>query len=213
MAARGRAQSKQQTSTKRQDRTDETIRILRDVALEIVRESGVSAVTFAALAKRAGFSTSIVAYHFGSKANFVKFLLDDVLERNSAIYTETLKGDHVADEFEALFARIAEATKKDPGGIHGSIALITSVSKSSPELLKVVKAHNRRARKVIEDALLRGQERGSVDTRINAAAAAVAVVGAIRGIVMQAGVDRDVDVSAAFQVQADGLRYYLNPDK
>ena len=205
--------NKQQTSTKRQDRTEETIGNLRDVALEIIKESGVSAITFATLAKRAGFSTSIVAYHFGSKAKFIQFLLDDVLERNRAMYTETLKGDNVADEFEALFARIAEATKADPSGMLGSIELITSVSKSSPELLKTVQNYNRGVRKIIEDVLVLGQERGSVDPDINAASVAVAVVGAVRGIILQAGIDKSVDVVAAFQAEADGLRYVLNPVK
>ena len=201
---------KTQNSTRRQERTEETINLLKEVALELIEEGGIAAMTFATLAKRAGFSTSIVAYHFGSKANFVQYLLDDALERNSAIYTETLKGENVADEFDELFDLIGQATRDTPRAIHGSLALISSVSRSSPELLEAVEKYNRRVRKIIEDVLEAGKNSGSVDRNIDASALATAIVGSIRGIVMQAAIDKTVDIDAAFDAYAHGLRRSLN---
>lgn len=68
-------------------RADEVVRRvqIRDAAFELATEAGLKAVTIRDVAERAGLSSGLVLFHFGSKEQLVLALLDWVLETTTAL--------------------------------------------------------------------------------------------------------------------------------
>ena len=65
---------------------------------------------------------------------------------------------------------------------------------------------------MIEDVLLAGQKGGSVSGQLDAHASAIAIIGRIRGIIMQSLIDRDIDLDTAFEALLQGIdRETLTP--
>lgn len=68
-------------------RADELVRRvqIRDAAFELAASKGLKAVTIRDVAERAGLSSGLVLFHFGSKEQLILALLDWVLETTTAL--------------------------------------------------------------------------------------------------------------------------------
>ena len=199
------ARKKSATPVPNKERTEITIERLKTAAFELIAKGGVPALTTAALAKRSGYSTAIVSYHFGSKNNFVQFLLDDAYQRSSVVSIMPLETVDAIAELKNILARYAKFVREHPEAAFAYLALMSSANESNRELLKTVQKNTRRLRKMIGDLIAAGQKRGSVSKQVDANASAIAIVGGIRGIIMQFMADREVDLEAAFEALLYGL--------
>ena len=61
---------------------------IRAAAYELAAESGLRAITIRAVAQRAGLSTGLVLFHYGTKQHLVLGVLDWVLETTTALCQE-----------------------------------------------------------------------------------------------------------------------------
>ena len=64
---------------------------------------------------------------------------------------------------------------------------------------------NHLVRKRIEQAIVAGQKGGSINKQIDASSSAIAIVGGVRGIIMQFMVDREINLEAAFYSLLKGI--------
>ncbi len=199
------AKKKSTTPVPNKERTEITIERLKSAAFELIAEGGISALTTAALAKRSGYSTAIVSYHFGSKDNFIQFLLDDAYQRSSVVSTIPLETVDTIAELKNMLARYAKFVREQPEAAFAYLALVSSANETNPQLLKAVQKMNHLARKRIEQAIVAGQKGGSINKQIDASSSAIAIVGGVRGIIMQFMVDREINLEAAFYSLLKGI--------
>jgi AcrR family transcriptional regulator len=98
-----------------------------DIAAQIASDTGAAQVTIDAVAKRAGISKGGVMYHFHTKDDLLRALVDRVTQvaQARAIETEAKLGAHAYPVLETL---IAEGLRNDPAentlysGLLGAIA-------------------------------------------------------------------------------------------
>ena len=199
------AKKRSTTPVPNKERTEITIERLKSAAFELIAEGGISALTTAALAKRSGYSTAIVSYHFGSKDNFIQFLLDDAYQRSSVVSTIPLETVDTIAELKNMLARYAKFVREQPEAAFAYLALVSSANETNPQLLKAVQKMNHLVRKRIEQAIVAGQKGGSINKQIDASSSAIAIVGGVRGIIMQFMVDREVNLEAAFYSLLKGI--------
>ena len=199
------AKKRSATPVPNKERTEITIERLKSAAFELIAEGGISALTTAALAKRSGYSTAIVSYHFGSKHNFIQFLLDDAYQRSSVVSTIPLETVDTITELKNMLARYAKFVREQPEAAFAYLALVSSANETNPQLLKAVQKMNHLARKRIEQAIVAGQKGGSINKQTDASSSAIAIVGGVRGIIMQFMVDREINLEAAFYSLLKGI--------
>ena len=199
------AKKRSTTPVPNRERTEITIERLKSAAFELIAEGGISALTTAALAKRSGYSTAIVSYHFGSKDNFIQFLLDDAYQRSSVVSTIPLETVDTIAELKNMLARYAKFVREQPEAAFAYLALVSSANETNPQLLKAVQKMNHLVRKRIEQAIVAGQKGGSINKQIDASSGAIAIVGGVRGIIMQVMVDREINLEAAFYSLLKGI--------
>ena len=199
------AKKRSTTPVPNKERTEITIERLKSAAFELIAEGGISALTTAALAKRSGYSTAIVSYHFGSKDNFIQFLLDDAYQRSSVVSTIPLETVDTIAELKNMLARYAKFVREQSEAAFAYLALVSSANETNPQLLKAVQKMNHLVRKRIEQAIVAGQKGGSINKQIDASSSAIAIVGGVRGIIMQFMVDREINLEAAFYSLLKGI--------
>ena len=188
-----------------QDRVENTHRQLKETAFQLIAEGGISNLTMSALAKRSGYSTAIVGYHFGSKNNFIQHLGDDLFEQNISTMTDPLVGDDFAREIPLLFSNVAKYVEENRATVGAYLTLLSSANEFNPALLKTVQHQNQRVIRTLEAVTKKAQSRGKANRNVSANALAISIIGLIRGVTMQAMVDSQLSVNAALSTMADGV--------
>ncbi|MDD9963127.1 MAG: TetR/AcrR family transcriptional regulator [Gammaproteobacteria bacterium] len=178
---------------------------MKETAFQLIAEGGISNLTMSALAKRSGYSTAIVGYHFGSKNNFIQHLVDDLFEQNISTMTDPLVRDDFAKEIPLLFSNVAKYVEENRATVGAYLTLLSSANESNPALLKIVQHQNQRVIKTLEAVIKKAQSRGKANRNVSANALAISIIGLIRGVTMQAMVDSQLSVNAALSTMADGV--------
>jgi AcrR family transcriptional regulator len=84
------------------ERRDESDRNLIAAAIEIIADEGVSAATFEAIGRRAGYSRGLAGQRFGSKQGLIEAVIAHLLARTEELFTI-----HRLDERPGLEALLA----------------------------------------------------------------------------------------------------------
>jgi AcrR family transcriptional regulator len=155
---------------------------LLEAAYRIVAERGVRAVTTAAVGEQAGYSRGIVVHHFGSRAALMTRLAESVQasyylpgagsdgrERTLALVDDYLGLVEARSEDSRVFLRLWAA----------------AVGDDEPALAQAFVERDEVFRQLFYAAIEEGRADGSVPASLDAGAAAVALVGLLRGIAMQ----------------------------
>ncbi len=183
---------------------------LIEAAAALFGERGYAGTTLRDIGERAGVSSGLVAYHFGSK----EALFEAVMESIREVVTETASRSGVP-ELRGLarlqgslavylrgYIRPPTVERPEPGGSLGRtvfVAMAEAIS-ATPELRRVVAANDAVFRSQIADALRQAIDDGDVevDATIDLDTEAVVVVGMARGIALQHLVSpAEVDIEAA----------------
>ena len=184
MAVQG-IQKPRRTQAERRSRSEEA---LLDAAAELIAERGVDRASLASIGGRAGVSRGLPTHHFGSKDALVAHLarraqdrisaeMRAILERQSRRLEELTGLDIVyltVDAYLELFER--------PGAYHR--ALLVMWGSTFPALSSVdgmVEAE-RRSYDGLSDVIASGQRDGSIRSGVDPTAAAVLLLGLIRGV-------------------------------
>lgn len=188
------------------ERRDESERRLLDATARVVAEQGVSAATFEAIGRSAGYSRGLATQKFGSKDGLIEALIADLHERQN----ELLAAHHIADlgGLEAVIAYVdlylrhlgdGEATRAYFMLLAGAVADASSLRAAFAQSHERVKA---RLAALVE----RGQAEGGIRREVDPQAAALMVGSLLLGLSVQWLTDPDTELDAIRRTSLETLR-------
>lgn len=174
------------------ERREEAQRALLSAAIEVLGNEGVAAATLEKIGTRAGVSRGLATYHFGSKLNMIRAVVEEI--RNTTV--GFLEGDSTPEPglagVDTLIERyLSIYAVKAP---HGRAFMTTMVESftGSPELSEIVVEHNRTFIDLFVNKIQEAQGTGEVDQAADADATAVLIASILRGVASMWFVDPDV---------------------
>ncbi|WP_058043366.1 TetR/AcrR family transcriptional regulator [Streptomyces roseifaciens] len=164
--------------------------------IDLISTRGYPATSLSAIAERAGISKAAVLYHFSSKDNLTRATFAQVLEQFGAYVTERVERE--ADPLDALVAYVrAMVGYQQANRRHVRVITEMLLDDEGGTQLKTPGRHDTGGRwQALAELLAAGQAAGRLrafDTR----AVALAIGGAIDGVVAHWLADPDVDLGAA----------------
>ena len=188
----GLASAKRRTQTQRREEAEQR---LLDAALAIVARTGSVRLTLAGVGTAAGYSRGLATHRFGSKAGLLRAL-----------------AAHITARFQA---QIRAAPRRKPGldALRGSIAvyfgrsdqhwtttrallvMMTEGLMDDAELRTDMAAYNRQALVFFETEIGHGMAAGEIRSDTDPAAAAVMLLGALRGVMLQSLLDSSISLN------------------
>lgn len=179
------------------ERRAQTGSALLQAAAELVVEGGVAALTLARVGERAGYSRGIVTHHFGSK----QALVEALARVSQAGFVPGVGDEPGLDRLLVLIdgyvARLGAA-----GPLRRAFLLLWAESLTSPELAEIFRERDEGFRADLRADVDAGIAAGDIRPDVDARAAAVAILGGLRGIALQ----RLLDPTA---VDTERLRHAL----
>ncbi|MCA8898736.1 MAG: helix-turn-helix domain-containing protein [Hyphomonas sp.] len=198
------------TQAERRDRSE---RELLEATLRVVSEQGVSAATFEAIGRAAGYSRGLVTQRFGSKDGLIRSLI-------AYLHTwqdEALDRDHVAemDGLSALCAFVAlhcQGLDRHDEAKAYYMLLAGSVADQSDTREAFAESHELE-RVLIRTIIERGQVAGDIRKDTDADAMALMTGCSLMGIRMQALIDPETDIAPIRDALIASLRARLAPEQ
>lgn len=197
------------TQAERRERSEQE---LLEATMRVVSEQGVSAATFEAIGREAGYSRGLVTQRFGSKDGLIRSLI-------AALHTwqqEALDEAHVAEmdglsalcAFVDLHCRTLDGHEEDKAYYMLLAAAVADLLEMRGAFADEHEAVRELIRKIIE----RGQAEGSIRADVDADATALMTGCALIGIRMQAMIDPDTEIAPIRDALIGSLRARLAPD-
>ncbi len=196
------------TQTERRASSERTV---LDAAAQLIAERGSTKASFAEIAAVAGCSHGLPHYLFGSKAKMLDALVaecaDQLSERVVAEAVGDTTGLHALRKVLLTFVRSLE----DPWSWTRALYVLLGESLgSAPELRPALNAYHERLRVQIRAWIVEGIDAGDVRADVDPDAAAVVVLGVVRGIGFQVLSDPDLfDVRTLAREAVGAVDRYL----
>ena len=178
-------------------RREEAERRLLEAALKIVAERGTVRMTLAEVGEAAGYSRSLPAARFGSKAGLLHALAIYIGQRFGE---QRGRGPVPKPGLAAIVGNIQFYFARRGGAWTATRALLVMMTEAvmapGTELQREVAAYNRSARAWFEQHIRTGIAQGEIDPGTDPAVAAVVLLGAMRGVMLQWLVDDRIRLAA-----------------
>ncbi|MFE1175342.1 TetR/AcrR family transcriptional regulator [Streptomyces sp. NPDC058773] len=169
---------------------------LIDATIDLISTRGYPATSLSAIAERAGLSKAAVLYHFSSKDKLTRAALEQVMEQFSAYVTERLA--RAAGPRDAIVAYVRAMIGYQQAN-HRQVRVITEMllDDDGGTRLKTPGSHDTHGRwQALADLLTEGQRAG-VLREFNPQTVALAIGGAIDGVIAHWLAHPDLDLDAA----------------
>ncbi|AZS75729.1 TetR family transcriptional regulator [Streptomyces lydicus] len=171
---------------------------LIDATIDVISTRGYPATSLSAIAERAGLSKAAVLYHFSSKDKLTRAALEQVMEQFSAYVTERLA--RAAGPRDAIVAYVRAMIGYQQAN-RRQVRVITEMllDDEGGTRLKTPGSHDTHGRRqALADLLTEGQKAG-VLREFDPQAVALAIGGAIDGVIAHwlAHPELDLDAAAA----------------
>jgi AcrR family transcriptional regulator len=178
------------------ERSDESERRLLDATARVVAEQGVSAATFDAIGRSAGYSRGLATQKFGSKQGLIEALIADLHEQQE----ETLAAHHFGERpgLEAVLEYVDLYLRHlgDSPASRAYFMLLSSAVADASDLRAAFERSHERIKARLVDLIRRGQAGGSLRRELDPDAAALMVGSLLLGVSVQWLVDPQVDLDA-----------------
>ncbi len=195
-------------------RREEAERRLLDAALKIVAERGTVRMTLAEVGEAAGYSRSLPAARFGSKAGLVHALAGYIGQRFGE---QRQRGPAVAPGLAAITGNIHFYFARRGGAWTATRALLVMMTEAcmAPDgaLQREVAAYNRGALAWFEQHIRIGIDAGEIDAANDPAVTAVILLGAMRGVMLQWLVDDRIRLNAVRDRLLQIVQQLLQPPR
>ena len=122
------------TRKSQSERTDEALRALKKTALELIVSEGINSLKITDVGVKAGYSRSIVNYHYGTKNELLGDLLDDTAKSYQRFYSQA--GDAGLSTLEGLIDNNIKFIERQPKEALGLLLLIHEATGSSDKSLR-----------------------------------------------------------------------------
>ena len=158
-------------------------------AIAVAGRDGVTAATFEAIGREAGYSRSLVTQRFGSKQGLTDAVIAFLHERLESMLTDNrvdqMSGLDALMAYMDLFLRSLEPD----GELRAYFMLLSSAVAEATPLRAAFAAHHERVRQRMAAFTVAGQKEGDISPEIDADSAAL-IVGSLQlGLAMQLLVD------------------------
>lgn len=186
---------------------------LLDAAVGLVVEGGSAALTFTAIAKRAGFSRGLVTARFGSKQGLVDALIQRVWGRlrDSDAVPMARHGSGL-EELLVLVRALRNQARDQPRDMQAMFVLMFEAPGSDAALGPRVVEFHQAMRNDIAAAVARGIKDESIRPSAVPESVAVLLVGALRGISYQWVLEPfSFDLVAGYEALGDHVGRSLTP--
>ncbi|MGE0312728.1 MAG: TetR/AcrR family transcriptional regulator [Lautropia sp.] len=181
------------TQAQRRERAE---RRLLDAALAIVARRGSVRMTLAEVGVAAGYSRGLPAQHFGSKAGLLRALAAHIgvrfREQREAAPARRPGLDAIRGAISVYFGR----SDADWTSTRALLVMMTEGLMDESAMRDDVVAYNRSSLAFFEAHLRIAVDAGEVSRDVEPAACAVILLGAMRGVMLQALSDEAVDLRA-----------------
>ncbi len=180
-----------------EERREDSRRKLLDAATRLLSARGYAGTTMVEIGREAGASHGLVTYHFGTKKDCIKAVLEDIRNatiQNNKQLTAGLRGLAALDKL--CEAYLKGASRRNSRAKAVFVAIAESIS-ATPDLTKLTAQNDEVARSTVETVLREAIDDGEISTDINVEVQAILVLGLLRGITQQRLVKRSkVDLEA-----------------
>ena len=194
------------TQAERRDRSE---RELIAAAIKVVAEQGVSAATFDAIAREAGFSRGLVTQRFGSREGLIRSLIWHLHQWQG----EILEAGHVAemDGLDALcaFVQLHCDTMTAQSESAAYFMLLAAAVADRLETRGAFAESHEVERVLIRSFIERGQKSGHIRPEIDADAEALMAGCSLLGLRMQCLIDASFDPAPVRDALVGALRDHL----
>ena len=198
------------TQAERRDRSE---RELLEATIRIVSEQGVSAATFEAIGREAGFSRGLVTQRFGSKDGLIRALIDhlhvwqgDALDRDKV---REMDGLSALCAFVALHCQTFEGHEET----RAYYMLLSSAVADQHDYREAFADSHERERVLIRAMIERGQASGHIRADVDADAQALMTGCALIGLRTQCLIDPKTEIEPIRDALLASLRARLEPVK
>ena len=189
-------------------------RALLEAALAIVAATGTVRLTLAAVGEAAGYSRGLAAHRFGSKAGLLRALAAHITAR----FADQLQAapqrrpglDAIRGHIEVYFGR----TDQQWTSTRALLVMMTEGLMDGAGLRDDMAAYNRQALRFFEVHLQAGIACGEINAWVDTQASAVLLLGALRGVMLQWLLDRQINlprVRDAVLAVVDGVLAHDTP--
>lgn len=193
------------------ERSERSTDALLRAAAELIAEGGTAAMTFAAIAERAGYSRGLVTARFGSKEGLVEAMIRRVWGRLRHLRVlPGIEDRRGLDSVLVLVSGIRDQALTESVEMRALIALMFEAVSDNGALRKRFIRYHDAMRDDLTAALHKGIADGSVRADLDPEREATMIVGILRGTSYQWLLEPDrVDPRQAYDAVVDLLRERL----
>ncbi|MFF3073767.1 TetR/AcrR family transcriptional regulator [Kitasatospora sp. NPDC057904] len=167
-------------------------------AARLIAQHGSAGVTLARVGEEAGFSRGLASHYFGSKAALLARLQEEALAEAMAAAAPERSGAGAVDELCGFARGCLEGVRKPTDLGRAFVVLGAEALAGASELTAAVAELDARTRAWVADVVRHGVAGGEVRAALDPGAFALAMVGLVKGLVVQGATDPDAfDVTAA----------------
>ena len=174
------------TQAERRNRTEDA---LLDAAAELVAERGLDRASLAGIGERAGVSRGLPTHHFGTKDELVARLAERAQDRIEEAMESIARARHGRPSEEISGLEVVQLTADaylelfaDPTPYQRALLVMWGSTFPSQAGIAGMADAERRSYDGLADVVRRGQDDGSIRSDVDPVAAAVLVLGTIRGV-------------------------------
>lgn len=193
------------------ERSDQSQRRLLDATARVVAERGVSAATFEAIGRNAGYSRGLATQKFGSKQGLIEALIADLHAQQeaglAARHIDDMPGLEALLEYVDLYLRhLAEAQ-----ATRAYFMLMAGAVADASELRAAFAGSHDRVKDRLTRLIARGQAAGDLRREVDPQAGALMVGSLLLGVSVQWLVDPQTEVDAIRETSLATLRLAFAP--
>lgn len=181
--------------TQQQRRLEAETKLLA-TARELISRKGWAGTTLADVGLTAGYSRGLAAHYFGSKAGLLREITRQI---NNSFFEQVYAAQPSQSGLEALLSFVSVYLgRKDPNwtNTRALLLLMTEALLNDSENADLMVEYNRSVLEYLRNHIRAGIEKGEIHPSISPSIAAEAIVGMLRGMMLQRLVQSsDIDAS------------------
>ncbi|MEM7082907.1 MAG: TetR/AcrR family transcriptional regulator [Pseudomonadota bacterium] len=164
---------------------------LIDAAIRLIVDVGTNGATLKALGDASGYSRGHVTYRFGTKAGLFKAVIKQVSERWARTLEAQVADATGADALMACADAYYAFVRESPDDIRAMNILSQQACEPDSELKDIVCRVKQRQAKQLQSWIHQGQEAGTINPKLDAAASAAHFIAYSSGIGLLWMLDKD----------------------
>lgn len=194
------------------ERRDESQRRLLIATADVVAAQGVSAATFEAIGRAAGYSRGLATQRFGSKQGLIEALIAALHEQQDEMLLAHHLDEHRGLDAVLEFVDLYLSHLGDGAGAKAYFMLLAGAVADASDQRGLFADSHQTVKRRLSGLIARGQAAGDIRADLDPDAAALMVGATLLGVSIQWLTDPDTDLDAIRRTSLATLRRAFAPD-